>query len=586
MTERRKIGIIGVGPRGSYALENLVVELANTNSLTNIQVSLFEATGKFGHGPVYDIFQASTNWINITERVLELKRRGPIDVNTLKIPLFPSYHEWVGKDFKTIPTYTADTYPPRAQIGEYLSQRFESLIEPLINSNIAFLYEEKIIEVKLLDNNKIEIKSNTTTYEDFDEILLTIGHQPTKLSQQISEWDDFAANNEDINLFKSPYPIADFLNCKNLNEKSTIGIRGFGLAMIDVVRGIAEKFGTFIITDEKTKSCRYCSDHGIKDTLVPFSLDGLPPVPKPLNAQIDKWFEPTKEQILDFEEKIGSDLIQKNAKGPQFLMTAFAPIAANIFLNLPIPSKKSKLSKEEIEELVIRWLGDNTYEHSLITSIYHSAKKNMQDFVAMATGEKSVSLDFCIGQVWRHCQPSIYEQLSFNQCSDTVVAEIIALDESTKRYSYGPPVESIQQLMALVEAGFLNLNWVNSPDIDLTEDGWSFKSVNESITVNIMIDSVLDSPKIKAVNSPVVKSMISDQLIEAVHDDLGVTTDSNGYLIPKNKDTKIPIALLGRLAKGTIIGVDAILECYGERPRKWAKQAADNHTDWLNKTMF
>lgn len=586
MTNSRKIGIIGIGPRGGYALENLIMELANTNSLTNIQVSLFEATGKFGNGPVYDLSQASTNWINITERILALKKREAIEGIMVKIPSFPSYHEWAGKYFKSIPEDITDTYPPRGDIGKYLSKRFQSLVEPLVDSKIAFLYEEEIIDVKLLDNNKIEVKTNTTTYGNFDEILLTIGHQPTKLSKQIMEWDDFAFNQHHIQLFKSPYPISDFLNCKNLNEESTIGIRGFGLAMIDVVRGIAEKFGTLIITDEKTKSCTYCSDHKIKDMFVPFSLDGLPPVPKPLNARIDKWFEPSKEQILDFEKRIGNPSTQKNATSPQFLITAFAPIAANVFINLPIASNLNNLSEEEIEKVMIKWLENHTYEHPLITSINDSTKKNMQDFVGMAIGEKAISLDFCIGQVWRHCQPSIYKQLSFNDCSDSVVAEIIALDESTKRYSYGPPVESIQQLLAMVEAGFLNLDWVNSPAIDLTEDGWCFKSANKSITVNIMIDSVLDSPKIKAVNSPLVKSMLSDQLIETVHDDLGVTTGGNGYLIPKNKDSKIPIALLGRLAKGTIIGVDAILECFGERPQKWAQQAAGNHTNWLNKTMF
>ncbi|MEM1215355.1 MAG: hypothetical protein AAGJ82_06710 [Bacteroidota bacterium] len=29
--------------------------------------------------------------------------------------------------------------------------------------------------------------------------------------------------------------------------------------------------------------------------------------------------------------------------------------------------------------------------------------------------------------------------------------------------------------------------------------------------------------------------------------------------------------LLGRLAKGSVIGVDAILKCFGERKRQWAK---------------
>jgi len=125
----------------------------------------------------------------------------------------------------------------------------------------------------------------------------------------------------------------------------------------------------------------------------------------------------------------------------------------------------------------------------------------------MATGEQAVSLDYCIGQVWRHYQPSIYEALSFNQCPNSVFAAIIALDESTKRYSYGPPAESIQQLLALTEAGSLNLGLINDPDIDLTDEGWQFHHLGNSITATMMIDSVLDTPKIKSVNSPIVKNI-------------------------------------------------------------------------------
>ncbi|WP_262486210.1 hypothetical protein [Gillisia marina] len=34
------------------------------------------------------------------------------------------------------------------------------------------------------------------------------------------------------------------------------------------------------------------------------------------------------------------------------------------------------------------------------------------------------------------------------------------------------------------------------------------------------------------------------------------------------------MAVLGRLSKGSVIGVDAILECFGPRVTDWAKAAA------------
>jgi len=583
MTAIRKIGIIGVGPRGGYSLEKLIIELVKQNSLLNIHISLFESTGNFGNGQVYDIDQNSSNWVNITERILELDQREAIDIDSLKIASFASYHDWADKDFNTLSDDTIDTYPPRAQVGEYLSQRFQSLAKPLIQSNIIALHKEQVKEVKLLNNDKIQISTNAKAYEEFDEVLLTIGHQSTELPQQIADWEKFAGDKKNINLFKSPYPVADYLHHKNLNNESIIGIRGFGLAMIDVVRAIAEKFGEFITLDEQTRSSTYQIEQKGIPTIVPFSLDGLPPSPKPLNAQIDKWFKPTEASILKFEKHIGDKKNQVAAESPRFLIEAFAPIAAGIYLDLPDIINPQNLSASAIIKLIEKWLEDQSFENSLIISRKQPAKESMKSFVEMATGEAAISLDYCIGQVWRYCQPSIYKKLSFNECSDNVFAEIITLDESTKRYSYGPPVESIQQLLALEEAGVLNLDMANDPNIKLTAEGWQFNFADQSITANFMIDSVLDAPQIKVVNSPIVENMLVDNLIKIVHNDLGVETNENGYLISKESDKKIPIALLGRLAKGTIIGVDAILECFGSRPLQWAKQASEKHINWLNK---
>ena len=578
MTNQRTLAIIGTGPRGGYALENLIQELIKANSLSNIHILLFEETGLFGNGQVYKTDQVSSNWININERILNLEKRETIDIDKIKIPAFPSYHEWIDKDFNKITNTEADTYPPRAQVGEYLKQRFQTLANPLLTANIISLVKEKVTEVETA--SKIVLKTNSNTYKNIYEVLLTIGHQPTFTSKQIKEWEAFASGKSNINLFQSPYPIAQFLNCDNITHKSKIGVRGFGLAMIDVVRGIANKFGDFIITDENTKACSYKTDYKITDLFIPFSLDGLPPAPKPLNAEIDNWFKPTKKQISDFEDIIKNTSTQKKAESPLFLIQAIAPIVAKIYQKLP-QHYLPELPKKDIETITEKWLLDQTYQHPTIIPQQQPADQSMQNFVGMATGKKAISLDFCIGQVWRHCQPSIYDKLSFNSCSDKVFSEIIKLDESTKRYSYGPPVESVQQMLALHEAGVMTLDFVNNPEFELTNNGWKMLVNQKAKTVDIMIDSVLDAPKINAVNSPIIKNMLTNDLIEAVHDELGVATDENAYIISNNSNNKPSIALLGRLAKGTVIGVDAILECFGTRAKNWAKKATENHVNWL-----
>tara|TARA_R110002050_G_scaffold100580_1_gene208180 strand:- start:130688 stop:132448 length:1761 start_codon:yes stop_codon:yes gene_type:complete len=580
MKSIRKLAIIGIGPRGLFAFENLLINLYKRNSLQKIQLLLFEETKNLGNGPVYEIQQIQSNWINISERILDLEERESFNFQQIQIPSFPSFHEWSKKNHAPFSKELPDLYPPRNYVGMYLNQRFDSLFEPLKKSNIISLVIQRVDRIEMKDHELI-LQTNQNELHTVDEILLTIGHQPTRLSNQIKKWQSFAEKHNHIQLIIAPYPIDLFLQMEQIKPKNTVALRGFGLAMIDVARAIAEKFGAFVTQDNASKSLYYKSDFNLKNLIVPFSLDGLPPSPKPLNAQIDQWFTPTEKELLVFEQILGNTEKQKKARGISFLIDEIVPVIAKIYRSLPLFAGKGEITLPEIEEVTTAWLNDSNYEHLTITARQQPTEKIMQDFVQMAIGKGTVSLDFCIGQVWRHCQPSIYKALSFNECSKEVFAEIINLDERMKRYSYGPPVESIQQLLALVEAEVMNLTFVNDPSINLTKKGWILRAEDVSITAQTMINTVLDSPRLESVSSPIIKNLLSNDLIQAVHDDLGVYTDSNGYVVSKKKNEILPIALLGRLAKGTIIGVDAILECFGDRPKQWAFKAAERHTDWL-----
>jgi len=582
MTNNRVLAIVGMGPRGGRALQNLIQKLNQHNTLNHVKLLLFEKTKQLGNGSVYDTNQIQSNWINISERILLLDKRETIVTSTFTIPSFPSYHTWAKLNYDIISDEQIDHYPPRRKIGSYLSQRFQSLVIPLIDEKIISIFSEEVIELSVARNNKITLTTKVKTYPDIDEILLTIGHQPTQLTDQLLEWQNYSANKNNLTLFTSPYPIDSIINDRNFTHTSKIGIRGFGLAMIDVARAIANAYGSFIIEDDFTRACLYKPNNDNELRLLPFSLDGLPPVPKPINAKIDNWFKPSEKQLLEFESTIVDPAIQQNAESHDFLISAFAPIAAEIYLSLDDFYGKEKYSILDIEKIIVKCLNNNNEKHPTLLSDEADVSKLMLHFVDMATGRKAVSLDYCIGQVWRYCQPSIYKCLSFNNCKDRVFAEIISLDESTKRYSYGPPVESIQQLIALINAGVILIDLANNPEIELVDSGWRLKLNGKTMTTGIMINSVLSSPKIESVNTPLVRNMLEDDLVKAVYDDLGVSIDDNGYL-QSEKDHNIPIALLGRLAKGTIIGVDAILECFGDRPKMWAGEAARRHSESLNR---
>ena len=374
-------------------------------------------------------------------------------------------------------------------------------------------------------------------------------------------------------LFEDAYPITQLKTIKN-RTNINIGLRGFGLTMIDVMRYLTiNDFGNFKVINKDTFETIYYKSKVQDLKLFPSSLDGLPLVPKPLNESIDKWYQPTEKELDLFKSEIEAvSQHRTETDSIDFLTHPIAKITSRVFLDLKEKSLAHTLSSSELEIIVLNWLNDDNYSHPLIQDHNISTYKLIQNYIDMALGTIPISLDYCIGQVWRHCQPTLYKTFSHTKVNNDIIEKVIALDERSKRYSYGPPIESMQQVLALVDANILILDFVNDPNINLIAEGWILtNSKNKSVSCSVMINSVLDAPKLLEVNTPLIKNLLQNDLIQPIHSKLGIETTADGYVItPKDKDD-VPIAVLGRLAKGSVIGVDAILECFGPRIEDWAK---------------
>ncbi|MCK8481400.1 FAD/NAD(P)-binding protein [Psychroserpens algicola] len=559
------LAIIGIGPRGLHALENLLINLSRANK--HIQILAFEPCHEPGAGQVWYTNQSDANWTNISERALKnLEGRQEIHYRDRLIEGFPSYHEWI--NFAQSDK-APDTFPPRKQLGRYLHERYESLTKSLehdsfqlINSKVERIeFKQQQLQVLTKDNSYI-----------CDDALITIGHQPTELSKQIKEWKAHAKAHQNINTFEDCYPLSQFESIKN-QKHLNIGIRGFGLAMIDVMRDLTtNSFGTFRVVDPSTFKTQYISNEAQHLKLIPFSLDGLPMAPKPLNKHIDDWFKPTDEELNYFKTELEAvSRTQIKVSSLDFLTIPISKIAARVFVELKSEAMNHDLNQKQIETLVLKWLDDSETKHHLFqdnSSTYNTIKS----YIQMASGLASISLDYCIGQVWRHCQPTLYKSFSHAQLDEAIIEKVIALDEESKRFSYGPPVESMQQILALVDANILSLDYVNDPDIKLNDKGWQLENAQQqTIQIDIMINSVLDAPKLLEVTAPIITNLIHNDLIEPIHSKLGIDTKPNAYVITEENNEDIPIAVLGRLSKGSVIGVDAILECFGPRIKDWAE---------------
>lgn len=558
------IAIVGFGPRGLACLENLMLEFSLKKITADVTLKIFEPAAKLGTGKAWELHQPDTNYINISDHALQnLKGREKIIWNGITIPSFPSYSKWCMDKNDVENTWgDKDLYPERSQMGSYLNQRAKSICEILQQQQLLKIYTVPVTHV-LYAKNSIELTTPDTTHT-VHECLLTPGHLPTIYSDETKE---FMAHAERTKAIYIHTPYEEVIARDDLSEK-TVAIKGFGLSMIDIARQLTNyKFGTFV-ESEVEPFLKFIPEQGCVRKMVPYSLDGLPCMPKPYGRAVDETFEPTVEEKNTFLLALRNSLAEPDRlTNSDFLLYAFSEVAEPIFRR----KYTGTISPAEVRSLIIKWLKDPETSHDLILDTTLPLREYMLQSIHMANGTVGSSLDFTIGQIWRHLQPAMYRIFAFSGVPGAVIKEIVDLDERTKRYSYGPPVKSILQLVALVDAGILDLRFAKDPEVEKTAEGWKFTKEDSSITAQMLCNSVMEAPVLKKLNSALITSLQKQQLVQEVHKELGILTRPDGTVIPETeKSTRIPIAVVGRIAKGNVLGVDAILECFSPETRDWA----------------
>ena len=562
---RKKIAILGCGPRGLYSLECLVIQLSQPLIKKIPSILIFDDCKDPGAGQVWKINQNEANWINISvQHLSELKERHSIEIEGIEIPKFPSFNEWA-EQHNFYQKTNILTFPPRSVMGRYLSERFQSIAQPLIQQEVLTLYKERIVKV-LSIGKAVVLQSTTNKQYTVDECLVTVGHQPVSLSEETKCWQ-LLANKYSLDFVKNPY---DEDRLHKIDAKN-IAIRGMGLAMIDVIRLFAFKFGYFIDSGD-SPFCKYECYNSKSFHITPYSPDGLPPVPKPYTTEIDKIFDPGEDVKTSFKEKIGN-LIQdvKDESFVEEFLYSMIEIVVDLYFEKNECFRKSSSTKIEIRKILFTWFKDMSHKHELILDTDLDCKVYMEQTVLMAHNLTEISLDYMAMQVWRHLQPTMYALFSHCDLPDKIMEKVVELDENSKRYTFGPPVDSITQLIALSDMGMLDFTFAKNPSIEVTKEGWSMHNNTSTKNAKVMIDSVLGSPLAKDIASPLFINLIEEGALIPVSANLGFKTSKDARIFESYETGhNSSLCMIGRYCKGSVLGVDAILECFGREAEDWS----------------
>ncbi|HIB49500.1 MAG TPA: FAD/NAD(P)-binding protein [Flavobacteriaceae bacterium] len=560
------VAIVGFGPRGLACLENLILSAADCDNFQLDTILLFDAGQKMGTGLAWRLDQPETNCINISHRALvDLKGREQIVWNGVTIPSFPSYVTWcVQNEMLYDINSDKDQYPARSQMGQYLHQRAKSMYLRLEEVGKVKLIKEEVTQLEY-DDRIISLSTNNVTYR-VDECLLTLGHLPTEDTEEDTANKKHASINSKPIYIHDPYKKQ--LAREDLGNRNVI-IKGFGLTMLDVMKQLTsyrfgsfhKKHGSHFLEFEPSKGC--------VRKIIPYSHDGLPLVPKPYGREVDAKFIPDEQQKNAFELTIRNALAEaEKQKDIQFVLNAFAEVAVPIHLRIT----GTKDDAQTLEAVVLAWLKDTDIRHESLLDTGLPVVEYLKKTIAMSLGKSLPTLDYTMGQIWRHLQPLLYRLFAFSGVSGKVMNQLITVDEFTKRYSYGPPVESMLEVLALEAAGILDVGFVNNPDVSMMSQGWRLRKDKLTITAGMLCNSVLDTPNLNLLQHALIQSLKKHNLIHAVNEGLGIATYPDATVrVPDHPDKRVPIAVVGRNAKGSVLGTDAILECFSPETKAWAE---------------
>lgn len=533
----RRIAVVGMGPRALGALEALALQIGK--SAAPLKVDGFDPLPACGAGPNFDPEELSVCRLNIPMRDIEIRP-----------PSFSgcgSFAEWL----KNAPG--PNTFPTRADLGRYLEARYSDL-------KAAGRLEITHLPVNVTHLKQGEggwmLRAEDTWQGPYTEVLLSLGQPEVQPDDQLAEWQQHA--DASAGTLAQAYP-AKRLQSEAANWSGyTVAIRGLALSAFDVLRVLTTLQGG------KFHQGRYISSGNEPAVILPFSLDGRPPFPKPETESLDRRFAPTREETDTFAANIANASTATPKKAQELVTEAILPVVIRILREVESSADASDVS----DWLETEWSSPGSQETD-------GPLETLRGGIAIAEGTCLPSIGYVVGQVWRKWQDALRGGYNPADTPPDTAEKIIAFDEGLKRYSYGPPISSSRELAALIDAGIVDLEYAVDPDFALTGGGWTLKSSAGSIEAGVMIDTVMASPDLSILRPPLLVGLIDEGRICPITDGLAAHIAEDGQLIGRDGETSPGLCLLGRLALGSVVAADSLHDCFGEASHRWAQGVAE-----------
>lgn len=544
-----RVAIVGLGPKGLFALERLLSHAGDLADGARVAVDVFEPHPAAGAGPNYDPGQPSYLRMNFAAGALDMWPPTGARVPAGERPSFVAWRDRLPGDRDV-----AD-YPPRAQVGRYLADGLASVLRHAPSSARVTLHRTRVHAVRR-SGERWDVVVADGAARRYDEVLLATGHEQS--------WDDGLARDwsHPATLVPSVFPVQRWLSSERVAPGAVVAVRGFALTFIDAALALTEGRGGSFQALEHPYRLRYVPGDEDVRMILPFSRSGRAMLAKPdraVSADV-----PALAAVADQ----GRERIRGLADGfdvHRDLLPILAATAADAL--------SAARGRQGDDHMALRtWLAAAAAGRPPAAGAAAPAE-NLERSLAVGAGLREPGAQWALGHAWRTLYPALVLRLGGDGLAVSQWPSFRALAAEMERVAFGPAAVNVAKLLALIDAGRVDLSHVRAPGLR-TRGGRAYLcSEHGERPIDAVVDAVLPGPGASGAHGEPLRGLLDDGHVRVAPGRRGLDVDDAGACRDADGTVSRGLSAIGRATEDVVIGNDTLSRTLHPLADRWALTA-------------
>lgn len=530
-----RVAIIGLGPRGTYALERLRAHAAAAG--ITVAVDAFETARTPGAGPHYEPSQPACLRMNLPAGSVDMWHPGDRPAGA---------RDLIGWARGRGRALGADDYPPRALVGEYL-----------VDGLVRVLADPGPLSVRIVPRRVGALTRAAGAWRvdaapgaAYDAVLVATGHATSHPPASLVRAAGAA-------LVAPPYPAQERLTTGRIPAGAVVAVRGFALTFIDCALALTEGRGGTFTPAGAGPFLRYRPAGGEPAAILPLSRTGACMRAKPAAALT------AGRRDLEVIAARGRARLTALAAG-MAVAADLAPAVADTALRClramdAPPGEEARCTRMLGAMLEGAPAGDP------------APRRVLADSLAVGCGLRRVDAGWALGHAWQVLYPALVARIGGDGLAPEEWPAFRRLAAEMERVAFGPGPGNAARLLALIDAGAVRLDHVAGGAVGATAGGRpEVRSPAGALPVDRVVDAVLAPPGV------VPGDRLVDGLIAAGHARIaagrrGLDVDAAGRCRGRAGTPTPGLAAIGRVTEDVIVGNDTLSRTLHPTPDLWAR---------------